>query len=175
MTKLLTIFTYIVVAITSFLLGYNYYPYYHKSNTTKSNTTNQDNKLTMDNSTTVSAHEKETLDEPDLVLDNIYTAKVNGETVTVPVIHKTPDNPSKGTTAVVKNELDLTPVIHKVAESEYKRNWEVGMGLGVSHDGDLYAPVSLQRNYNFDRALEVQIGFGKDRIENTQVVYKWKF
>ena len=48
-------------------------------------------------------------------------------------------------------------------------------GLGRSHDGHFYVPIGLQRNYNYDRAIEVSVGVSKDHVENFQVVHKWKF
>lgn len=54
------------------------------------------------------------------------------------------------------------------------RNWEVGIGIGVE-DGRVYIPISVQRNYSKDRALEVEVhkGFNTDtKVTGGAVKYK---
>ena len=118
---------------------------------------------------TVTIKEKTAVTDPDLVVNNRYVTRINGETIEIP--KKT----TKDTTTTVSNTVNLDPVVRKLADAEYKRNWEVSTGIGKSHDGDWYIPIGLQRNYNYDRALEVSVGVSKDHIENVQVVHKWKF
>jgi cytoskeletal protein RodZ len=85
-----------------------------------------------------------------------YTAKVNGETVTVPIVPST--NPS-GVKGVITQEIDMTSIVKKATEAEVlknKVNWEAGIGLGV-HEGSFYVPVEIQRNYKKDRAIELEL------------------
>lgn len=172
MTNYIKYFSYAVVGVVSFLLGYFCYSYTHQTTSTTI-TTNNDHPTTAINSdTTVTVTPKTT--EDDLIVENKYIAKVNGETLEVP-IKTTTLNDSKEVTATVSSTIDLTPVVKKMADNEYKRNWEVSTGFGKTHDGDFYVPIGIQRNFNYNRAIEVSVGLSKDHIENIQVTHKWKF
>ena len=53
------------------------------------------------------------------------------------------------------------------------RNWELGVGMGV-HDGKTYIPVSLQRNYNKNHSVAVELHYDmKDNKVNGGEV-QWK-
>lgn len=168
---LTTTIKYIIVAVVSFLLGYGCYAYFHKTTTT---TTNSESKASSKDTEvihethTVTIKEKQRDTDPDLVVNNRYTASIHGETMEIPVV------PHKDQTKIT-TEIDMTPVVRKLADAEYKRNWEVSTGLGRSHDGHFYVPIGLQKNYNYDRAIEVSVGLSRDHIENFQVTHKWKF
>lgn len=170
---LTTTIKYIIVAVVSFLLGYGCYAYFHKTTTTTTNSESKVESKTKDTEVihethTVTIKEKQRDTDPDLVVNNRYTASIQGETMEIPVV------PHKDQTKVT-TEIDMTPVVRKLADAEYKRNWEVSTGLGRSHDGHFYVPIGLQKNYNYDRAIEVSVGLSKDHIENFQVTHKWKF
>lgn len=174
---LTTTIKYIIVAVVSFLLGYGCYAYFHKTTTTNSESKveskTKDTEV-IHETHTVTIKEKQRDTDPDLVVNNRYTASIQGETMEIPVV------PHKDQTKVT-TEIDMTPVVRKLADAEYKRNWEVSTGLGRSHDGHFYVPIGLQKNYNYDRAIEVSVGLSKARgaskahIENFQVTHKWKF
>lgn len=168
---LTTTIKYIIVAVVSFLLGYGCYAYFHKTTTTNSESKveskTKDTEV-IHETHTVTIQEKQRDTDPDLVVNNRYTASIHGETMEIPVV------PHKDQTKVT-TEIDMTPVVRKLADAEYKRNWEVSTGLGRSHDGHFYVPIGLQKNYNYDRAIEVSVGLSKDHIENFQVTHKWKF
>lgn len=168
---LTTTIKYIIVAVVSFLLGYGCYAYFHKTTTTNSESKveskTKDTEV-IHETHTVTIKEKQRDTDPDLVVNNRYTASIQGETMEIPVV------PHKDQTKVT-TEIDMTPVVRKLADAEYKRNWEVSTGLGRSHDGHFYVPIGLQKNYNYDRAIEVSVGLSKDHIENFQVTHKWKF
>lgn len=168
---LTTTIKYIIVAVVSFLLGYGCYAYFHKTTTTNSESKveskTKDTEV-IHETHTVTVKEKQRDTDPDLVVNNRYTASIHGETMEIPVV------PHKDQTKVT-TEIDMTPVVRKLADAEYKRNWEVSTGLGRSHDGHFYVPIGLQKNYNYDRAIEVSVGLSKDHIENFQVTHKWKF
>lgn len=182
----LAILKYIIVAMVSFLLGYGCYARLHTT------ITNSDMDVTTEaNREPVEVHEisrvtlkeKQKTSDPDLVVDNRYIAEVNGETFEIPkesgkiTLRDSKDSKgaSLGFQTKVTSDINMTPVVRKMADLEYKRNWEVSAGLGRSHDGHFYAPIGLQRNYNYDRAIEVSVGVAKDHIENIQVLHKWKF
>lgn len=168
---LTTTIKYIIVAVVSFLLGYGCYAYFHKTTTTNSESKveskTKDTEV-IHETHTVTIKEKQRDTDPDLVVNNRYTASIHGETMEIPVV------PHKDQTKVT-TEIDMTSVVRKLADAEYKRNWEVSTGLGRSHDGHFYVPISLQKNYNYDRAIEVSVGLSRDHIENFQVTHKWKF
>lgn len=182
---------YIIVAVVSFLLGYGCYAILHTTTTnTESQVTTEANRNARESSKPVEVHEisrvtlkeKQKTSDPDLVVDNRYIAEINGQTFEIPKTSgavskdsKGYPNGSKGLQTKVTSDINMTPVVKKLADLEYKRNWEVSTGLGRSHDGHFYVPIGLQRNYNYDRAIEVSVGVSKDHVENFQVVHKWKF
>lgn len=171
-----TIIKYIIVAVVSFLLGYGCYAILH------STTTNSASKVespkdsigteVLHETNHVTLKEKQRNTDPDLVVNNRYIAEINGQTFEIP---KETKKESKGLQTKVTSDIDMTPVVKKMADLEYKRNWEVSAGLGRSHDGHFYVPIGLQRNYNYDRAIEISVGLSKEHVENIQVVHKWKF
>lgn len=129
-------------------------------------------------------------DSDDLVVEHHYKATIDGEVVNIPI--KTVASPvvvddssspslsgdnsgvsgASSYTAHYKQELDLTPLL---SDYEHKTNWEVGVGIG-SHSGDVYYPVSIQRNLSNDRAVEgvVHISSG-DKVNGGEVLFKKRF
>lgn len=51
------------------------------------------------------------------------------------------------------------------------RNWYVGTGIGW-HDGQVYVPVSLQRNFSKDAAVEIEGHIRDAKINGGEVKYK---
>lgn len=118
--------------------------------------------------------------DSDLVVEHHYKATIDGEVVNIPI--RTIDSGSvdspdvvdngSGVTAHYKQELDLTPLL---SDYEHKTNWEVGAGIG-SHDGDVYYPVSVQRNLSHDRAVEGVVHISDSgKVDGGEVLYKHKF
>lgn len=187
-TKISSIFKYIIVAVVSFLLGYGCYAILHTTTTDSSSkvvSPSKDSSCTevLHETNHVELKEKQAMTDPDLVVDNRYIAEVNGQTFEIPkrsgqVSERNPKDSKGGSLGLqtkVTSDIDMTPVVKKMADLEYKRNWEVSAGLGRSHDGHFYVPIGIQRNYNYDRAFEISVGLSKDHIENIQVLHKWKF
>ena len=169
---------YIIVAVVSFLLGYGCYAIFHTTTTDSTlETTTEANRepVEIHEISRVTLKEKQKESDPDLVVDNRYIAEINGQTFEIPKTTGAVSKDSKGLQTKVTSDINMTPVVKKLADLEYKRNWEVSTGLGRSHDGHFYVPIGLQRNYNYDRAIEVSVGVSKDHVENFQVVHKWKF
>lgn len=128
--------------------------------------------------------------DSDLVVEHHYKATIDGEVVNIPI--KTVASPvvvddssspslsgdnsgvsgASSYTAHYKQELDLTPLL---SDYEHKTNWEVGVGIG-SHSGDVYYPMSIQRNLSNDRAVEgvVHISSG-GKVDGGEVLYKHRF
>lgn len=184
---LATTIKYIIVAVVSFLLGYGCYAILHSTTRTvpKVESSNEDSIGTevLHETNTITLKEKQRNTDPDLVVNNRYIAEVNGEIIEIPKRtgqvslrdSKDSKGDSLGFQTKVISDINMTPIVRKMADLEYKRNWEVSAGIGRSHDGHFYVPIGLQRNYNYDRAIEVSIGLSKDHVENIQVVHKWKF
>lgn len=169
---------YIIVAVVSFLLGYGCYAILHSTTTDSTlETTTEANKepVEVHEISRVTLKEKQKESDPDLVVDNRYIAEIHGQTFEIPKSPSVTHKDYKGLQTNITSDINMTPVVKKLADLEYKRNWEVSTGLGRSHDGHFYVPIGLQRNYNYDRAIEVSVGVSKDHIENFQVVHKWKF
>ena len=114
----------------------------------------------------------------DLEVNQRYRASINGSLVDVPV------TTTGATKTVVTQEIDMTKVINTATaierervRKEYVKNWEVGVGVG-SHEGDLYIPIELQRNYAPNKAIAAEIHLapkGQPRINGWEVKHKWKF
>lgn len=171
-------FKYIIVAVVSVLLGYGCYAIFHTTTTnTESQVTTEANRepVEVHEISRVTLKEKQKTSDPDLVVDNRYIAEIHGQTFEIPKSPSVTHKDSKGLQTNITSDINMTPVVRKWADLEYKRNWEVSTGLGRSHDGHVYVPIGIQRNYNYDRAIEVSIGVSKDHVENIQVVHKWKF
>lgn len=131
-------------------------------------------------------------DSDDLVVEHHYKATIDGEVVNIPIKTVTSpvvvDGSSSGQlssgdssdgvsgassyTAHYKQELDLTPLLSKY---EQKTNWEVGIGIG-SHSGDVYYPVSIQRNLSNDRAVEGVVHISDSgKVDGGEVLFKKRF
>lgn len=169
---------YIIVAVVFFLLGYGCYAILHTTTTDSvSDVTTEahEEPVEVHEISRVTLKEKQKTSDPDLVVDNRYIAEIHGQTFEIPKTSGAVSKDSKGLQTNITSDINMTPVVRKWADLEYKRNWEVSTGLGRSHDGHFYVPIGLQRNYNYDRAIEVSVGISKDHVENLQVVHKWKF
>lgn len=178
LTTITNYFKYIIVAVVSFLLGYGCYAIFHSptTNSTVDVPTEANREpVEIHEISRVTLKEKQKESDPDLVVDNRYIAEIHGQTFEIPKTTGAVSKDSKGLQTKVTSDIDMTPVVKKMADLEYKRNWEVSTGLGRSHDGHFYVPIGLQRNYNYDRAIEVSVGISKDHVENFQVLHKWKF
>ena len=120
--------------------------------------------------------------DSDLVVEHHYKATIDGEVVNIPIrtVDSGDSSPSgqlsgdsgSGVTAHYKQELDLTPLL---SDYEHKTNWEVGIGIG-SHSGDVYYPVSVQRNLSHGRAVEGVVHISDSgKVDGGEVLYKHKF
>ena len=81
-------------------------------------------------------------------------------------------------TAVVKNEKDYKVDVLKI---NLDKSWEISAGVG-SHQGDVYLPVGLQRNYSPNKALAAEVHLvpedltkGKIKTSGWEVKHVWRF
>lgn len=137
--------------------------------------------------TGVIAELKASPNDPDLVLSQSYVAKINGEEVKVPIVSKKatgttnePDSTdssnavqtSQGIRGTVTQTIDLTPVLSRY-KKEYTTNWEVGLGYTCMNNRS-YIPMSIQRNYSDDKALELTVLLKTDgRVDGAMMQHKW--
>lgn len=122
--------------------------------------------------------------EEDLCLSQKYTANINGEKVSVPIVKTTTDSTKQpgspggnvtmetqgvnnGMKAVVSQTIDLTPVLSKL-----KPTWELGVGYNYV-DNKHYGCVSLQRNYKDNKALELTCQIRDKQVKGVMVQHKW--
>lgn len=185
--KVLRILYAIVIMVTLVFLMCYYIPkvYYNRgyvdgvakgSNTSSTPSTNP----TI--STELEVTPKEDNNAPDLILNNHYSAVINGKTLEVPIVNKnikesleTPPNSAAGTitatTTKVEQTLDLTPLLK---DYEPKKAWEVGIGVGCLGN-KVYVPIDIQRNFSYNKALEFQLNVRDKKIDGVQASYKIRF
>ena len=81
-------------------------------------------------------------------------------------------------TAVVKNDADYKVDVLKI---NLDKSWELSTGVG-SHQGDVYVPLGLQRNYSPNKALAAEVHLvpeelarGKIKTSGWAVRHVWRF
>lgn len=165
--KILIIIIAIILFLGGLFIGYKLFspPKEAEANYGKFATSDKD-VLTVTN--THQVRPKTSLTSPDVTIrqPEVVVQLPNKGIVKVPQGH-TLDN---------KTQLDLTPVIKEMASERYKRNWEVGAGVGYNKERhSVYYPIAVQRNFSYDRAIEAIVGVDKHGVQNVSVVYKVKF
>lgn len=125
----------------------------------------------------VTTKTKET--EPDLSLNQKYVATINDKKVEVPIKNVVPEAATSARpvgsatpyTAVVSQTIDLTPIAKAVSP-----NWEVGVGVG-RYRSDTYVPLSLQRNYENNKAICVELSLDPQdkQVKGWSIQHKWLF
>lgn len=81
------------------------------------------------------------------------------------------DNPNNKT-VTYENKIDVSALVRPLVPK-----WEIGTGVGT-HRGDVYVPVSVQRDYKVDKAVRVEVHLDpKDRMapKGIEVQHIWKF
>ena len=119
---------------------------------------------------------KETPEDSDLVVTQKYIATINNKKVEVPVIDKTTPASASTTsatlyTATLQQEVDITPLVaHMVPR------WELGVGLG-RQGSDTYIPVSMQRNYTYKKAIQIELHIDprNQKVSGVEIQHKWRF
>ena len=134
---------------------------------------------------------KTSKDDNDVELTQTYKAKVNGQVLEAPIVTKSApagtssssssSSASYGTKGVITQEIDLSNIVglasqaaEEKAKDKYKKNWEMGIGLGVV-DKDMYGVFSIQRNYKEDRAIQMDLMTSTSEIKGVSVQYKRMF
>jgi hypothetical protein len=84
----------------------------------------------------------------------------------------TPANPDNNKNVTYENKIDVSALVRPLVPK-----WEIGTGVGT-HRGDVYVPVSVQRDYKVDKAVRVEVHLDpKDRMapKGVEVQHIWKF
>lgn len=158
---------YIVIILFIIVLTYGIYKWIHKE-------VHKDKPLnTIDSVSSLTVTPKKDDNDNDLLITHTYKATIDNEVVKIPVrtVPSSSDSGSNSNTVTFKQELDITPL---VKDYEKKKNWEIGTGIGV-HDNDVYIPISLQRNFSKDKALECIVQVEDKGITGGEVLYKKRF
>lgn len=144
--------------------------------------TNEDTKVTSTGTITVTPN-KETNDV--LVVHESLVASNGNRKVEVPIRNikapiytpdndnnPSPSNPNSNKTVTYENKIDVSALVRPLVPK-----WEIGTGVGT-HRGNVYVPVSVQRDYKVDKAVRVEVHLDpKDRMapKGVEVQHIWKF
>ena len=83
-------------------------------------------------------------------------------------------------------DTDKTIVAEQQQNEEYQvgvykidlqKDWSIGTGLGINDD-EVYVPLSVSRQYEKDRAIDIQINLDPDKNlkpSGVQVMHRWYF
>lgn len=132
----------------------------------------------LSTTTSLSVTPKDSPEAPDLTITQKYVASINNKKVEVPITNVPQGNTTSASTtsatpytASVQQEVDITPLVNLMVP-----RWELGVGLG-RHEGDTYIPVSVQRNYNHNKAfqLELHIDPSNQKVTGAALQHKWRF
>ena len=129
----------------------------------------------VSSTSTLSASQKTSESEPDLVVSQKYTAEINGKKVSVPIAQGTtnttgqPNSPSGSSNVQgqLTQTIDLTNVLSKLRPS-----WEIGIGYNYL-DNKHYGVLSIQRNYKNDKALDLTCQIRDNQVKGIMVQHKW--
>jgi hypothetical protein len=129
--------------------------------------------------TGLSVTPKDSPEAPDLAVNQKYVATLNNKKVEVPITNvqaqgnTTSASPTSATpyTATVQQEVDITPLVNLMVP-----RWELGVGLG-RHEGDTYIPVSVQRNYTYKKAIQIELHIDprNQKVSGVEIQHKWRF
>lgn len=89
-----------------------------------------------------------------------------------PIATPNSDNPNPNKTVTYENKIDVSALVRPLVPK-----WEIGTGVGT-HRGNVYVPVSVQRDYKVDKAVRVEVHLDpKDRMapKGVEVQHIWKF
>lgn len=167
----------------SFIVGFGscYYVMSHRADS-KAIPPQQDSTNGLLSTTRIHAESKTNPNDADLVWSQKYTAVINGEKVSVPIVKRTtgttyqPDSANSSNVpaspqdvkATVEQTIDLTPVLSRLHPS-----WELGTGVSYMNK-KAYVPMSIQRNYAQDKALELTVLVDTDgKAQGAMIQHKW--
>lgn len=136
----------------------------------KDNTCTTNDKLLTTTTTTIDIKPKEKTTDADVVyIERPYWIDKDSNRIDIPV--KKTYEETIGSQVVVKHEADMTPIIAHEVNKQFPK-WELGIGIGY-HEGDVYVPIEIQRNYKKDSAVSYEIHLdSKGSVIGHEVMYK---
>ena len=99
-----------------------------------------------------------TSSSPEQVVKEVVTRIESRDTTLPPSVY---DKSDKTVVTQQPDNKDYQVGVYKI--NTY-RNWEAGIGVGVQ-DGNVYVPISLQRNYDKNHSIEAEVHLDKDIME----------
>ena len=120
--------------------------------------------------TGISVVPKEKPSDPDLKVQQKYTAQINNKVVEVPL--SPPKEYKFGSSVVVSQSLDVTAAVKPMLPK-----WSVGVGVGRYHN-ETYIPVSVTRHYKpLKRSLQFTLKYSVDKrkIAGGEIQHLWNF
>lgn len=120
--------------------------------------------------TSISVVPKEKPSDPDLKVQQKYTAQINNKVVEVPL--SSPKEYKFGSSVLVSQSLDVTAAVKPILP-----RWSVGVGVGRYHS-ETYIPLSVTRHYKpLKRSLQFTLKYSidKGKISGGEVQHLWNF
>lgn len=172
-TKKITIsIHYLILGCLLLIIGVFFYNRESVSQPKDTPTTKQ----TIVSDSTLEVSQKSSKDSPDLEVTQKYKAVLNNKEVEVPVnVTTTSDtSPTAGATsytASLRQEIDITPLVKEAIPA-----WEIGVGAGVNKDRSVYIPLSIQRNYEVTKGVQVELHLDPEdrKIQGLEIQHKWR-
>ena len=122
--------------------------------------------------TGISVVPKEKPSDPDLKVQQKYTAQINNKTVEIPLSKPKETLSPDGQTVVVSQTVDMTAAVKPMLP-----RWSIGTGVGRYHS-ETYIPLSVTRHYKpLKRSLQVTLKYSidKGKISGGEVQHLWNF
>lgn len=110
--------------------------------------------------------------DPDLKINQKYTAQINNKTVEIPLGKPKETLSPDGQTVVVSQTVDMTAAVKPMLPK-----WSVGVGIGKDRN-ETYIPFSVTRHYKpLKRSLQVTLKYSidKGKISGGEVQHLWNF
>lgn len=123
-------------------------------------------------SSSISVVPKTKPSDPDLKVQQKYTAQINNKTVEIPLSKPKETLSSDGQTVVVSQTVDMTAAVKPMLPK-----WSIGTGVGRYHS-ETYIPLSVTRHYKpLKRSLQFTLKYSidKGKISGGEVQHLWNF
>ena len=123
-------------------------------------------------SSSISVVPKAKPSDPDLKINQKYTAQINNKTVEIPLGKPKETLSPDGQTVVVSQTVDMTAAVKPMLP-----RWSIGTGVGRYHS-ETYIPLSVTRHYKpLKRSLQVTLKYSidKGKISGGEVQHLWNF
>lgn len=123
-------------------------------------------------SSSISVVPKTKPSDPDLKVQQKYTAQINNKTVEIPLGKPKETISADGQTVVVSQTIDMTAAVKPMLPK-----WSIGVGVGKDRN-ETYIPFSITRHYKpLKRSLQFTLKYSidKGKISGGEVQHLWNF